>query len=152
LREMNIRISRVFRMGQAYMNERVKEYGLSSGLFNYLIELAEQDGLSMQELSKAVGVDNGFTTRMVKRLEELGHVYKKPNPLDSRSSQVFLTDKGCEISQVINNIFIEWKQIIVKDVTKEEILSVNSVFNKFYENAYNAQYFKRMTSGKTLKV
>lgn len=122
-------------MGQTYLNERAKEYGLSSGLFFYILELSEQDGLTLHELSQAVGVDNGLTTRMVKRLEEFGLANKKPNPADSRSSQVFLTDKGREISQVIDNIFMEWKQIITKDVAEEEIITVNSVFDKFYENA-----------------
>lgn len=124
-------------MGQTHMNERAKEYGLTSGLFFFILELSEKNGLTMQELSQAVGVDNGFTTRMVKKLEDLGYVYKKPNPTDSRSSNVFLTDKGRDISQVINEIFMDWKQIVTKDVTEEEILVVNRVFNKFYENTNN---------------
>ena len=140
LREMNLKISRVFRMGQAYMNERAKEYGLSSGLFFYMFELSEQDGLTLQELSQAVGVDNGFTTRMVNRLEGLGIVYKSPNPADSRSSKVFLTERGRELSSVIYDIFLEWKQIVTKDVTEDEILIVNNVFDKFYRNANAAKH------------
>ena len=125
-------------MGQTFMNERAKEHGLSSGLFYYILELTSKDGLTLQELSQAVGVDNGYTTRMVKKLIELGYVTKKTNPLDSRSSNVYLTDKGRELSQVINDIFIEWKQIVTKDISQEELIYVNTVFDKFYENANEA--------------
>lgn len=135
MKEMNIKISRVFRMGQMFMNEKARSHGLSSGLFFYILELSEKDGLNLQELSQAVGVDNGFTTRMVKKMIELELVYKRPNPIDSRSSQVFLTDKGREKSQIINNIFLEWKQIVANGVSEMEIKTVNKVFDKFYENA-----------------
>lgn len=135
LREMNIKISRVFRLGQNFMNEKAKEYGLSSGLFFYILELTEKDGLTLQELSQAVAVDNARTTRMVNKLVDLGYVSKIPNPLDSRSSQVFLTGRGRELSVVINNILAEWKEIIMRNISEKELISVNSVFDKFYDNA-----------------
>lgn len=139
MREMNMKISRVFRMGQTFMNERAKEYGLSSGLFFYLLELSEQDGLTLQELSQAVDVDNGYTTRAIKKLLDMGYVNKVQNPSDSRSSIIYLTDKGKDISIEVKNIFLEWKDIVVKGVSEEDLLLVNCVFNKFYENANKAR-------------
>jgi DNA-binding MarR family transcriptional regulator len=120
------------------MNQRAKDYNLSSGLFFYMMELGAEDGLTLQQLSQAVSVDNGLTTRSVKKLVELGYVNKVQNPLDSRSSQVFLTEAGREVAKSINQIFLEWKTIVTKGVSEKELSKVNQIFDQFYENAKSA--------------
>ena len=72
----NLTINKVVRMAQAFINCRLKNLGLSSGLFYFILELVEHDGLSMRELSRAVMVDNGYTTRAVRMLEDRGYVRK----------------------------------------------------------------------------
>ena len=86
--EPNLKINKVVRMAQAFINERLRGIGLSSGLFYFILELMEHDDLSMQALSRAVLVDNGHTSRAVERLVRLGYVTRKVDPRDSRSFRV----------------------------------------------------------------
>jgi DNA-binding MarR family transcriptional regulator len=133
--EPNLKINKVVRMAQAFINDQLKGFGLSSGLFYFILELLENNGLTMQELSRAVLVDNGHTTRAVNRLIELGYVTKKVDANDARSYRVFLTDKGEEISGVIKKVLLEWVNLITANVSEVELGIVYSVFDQYYANA-----------------
>jgi DNA-binding MarR family transcriptional regulator len=122
-------------MAQAFINGRLKHIGLSSGLFYFILELVEHDGLSMRELSQAVLVDNGYTTRAVKRLEDCGYVRKSVDPDDSRSYRIFLTPKGRGSSAAIQDVLMEWADLVTRGVTADEIGVVFKVFDIYYENA-----------------
>lgn len=137
IRGINVNINKVFQLGQSFINEKLKEYNLSSGLFYFLLELANKGEMSMQELSKSVNVDNGYTTRSISKLVDLGYVKKTANPKDSRSSIVQLTEKGELVSEEVKNVMLEWINIISKDVDKKELETVNAVFDKFLLNAKN---------------
>lgn len=135
--EPNLVINKVVRMAQAFINERLKSIGLSSGLFYFILELSENGKVSMQDLSRAVLVDNGHTTRAVARLVELGYVAREMDPEDSRSYLVSLTAKGRDSSAVIRNVLVEWANFIAVGVSKDDIAAVYRVFDKYYSNAKN---------------
>jgi DNA-binding MarR family transcriptional regulator len=122
-------------MAQTFINGKLKAYGLSSGLFYFILELLEQDGLSMQDLSKAVYVDNAHTTRAVNKLIQLGYVTKEVDPGDLRFYRVYLTEKGKKISVTIKSVLVEWANLVTMNVTEEELRILYGVFDKYYANA-----------------
>jgi DNA-binding MarR family transcriptional regulator len=131
----NLTINKVVRMAQAFINCRLKPIGLSSGLFYFILELMEHDGLSMQELSRAVMVDNGYTTRAMKMLVDRGYVRKRINSDDSRSYRIFLTAKGRKTYSVIQGVLMEWADLVTEGVSDEEIEVLFRVFDSYYKNA-----------------
>jgi len=131
----NLTINKVVRMAQAFLNERLAPLGLSSGLFYFVLELVEHDGLSMQELSRAVMVDNGYTTRAVRRLVDLGYARKIVDPADSRSFRISLTSQGLATSSAIHEALMEWSGLVSEGATAEEIGVLYKVFDIYYENA-----------------
>ncbi len=135
--EPNLVINKVVRMAQAFINGRLKGVGLSSGLFYYILELSENDHVSMQELSRAVLVDNGHTTRAVARLIDLGYVTREVDPRDSRSYLVSLTAKGRDTSELIQKVLVEWANIVTVGVSKDDIATVYKVFDRYFSNATN---------------
>lgn len=139
--EPNLKINKVVRMAQAFMNGRLKQHGLSSGLFYFILELSENERVSMRELSQAVFVDNAHTTRSVGRLKRLGYVSKVVDPNDSRSYLVSLTRKGRKAAEVIRGVLLEWAQIVTAGVSEEEIATVYRVFDSYYENG--VAFFRR---------
>jgi DNA-binding MarR family transcriptional regulator len=131
----NLTINKVVRMAQAFINCRLKPIGLSSGLFYFILELMEHDGLSMRELSRAVMVDNGYTTRAVKMLVDRGYVRKRINSDDSRSYRIFLTAKGRRTYSIIQGVLMEWADLVTEGVSGEEIKVLFRVFDSYYKNA-----------------
>jgi DNA-binding MarR family transcriptional regulator len=122
-------------MAQAFINCRLKPIGLSSGLFYFILELMEHDGLSMQELSRAVMVDNGYTTRAVKMLAGRGYLRRRVDSADSRSYRIFLTAKGRKASSAIQDVLSEWADLVTEGVLEEEIGVLYRVFDTYYKNA-----------------
>lgn len=134
MRNINKKINKVFRIGQTYMNKHLEPYCLSSGLFYFILELSESDGLTMQELSRAVSVDSGYTTRAVNKLIALGFVKKEVQAYDQRISKVFLTDSGKQITTVIIEVMKNWIDIITKNIPEQDIATVGHVFDSFFSN------------------
>ncbi|MEU4326295.1 MarR family winged helix-turn-helix transcriptional regulator [Nonomuraea dietziae] len=68
--------------------------GSRSRDFVALDVLADQDGLSQQDLSERLGLNRTLMVRLIDRLEEAGHVTRARNPLNRRSYVLSLTDSG----------------------------------------------------------
>ncbi|WP_234702334.1 MarR family winged helix-turn-helix transcriptional regulator [Clostridioides difficile] len=56
-----------------------------------------KDGQSQKELADKRKVKASTTTVMIKRMEKAGLVERKQDEKDQRVSRIFLTDKGLEI-------------------------------------------------------
>ena len=132
---MNPDFNRTFRLAQTFMNNELKHLNLSSGLYNYLLELADGKHRSMKELSVLVGVDNGYTTRAISKLEQRKLVVKFQSEEDGRSYLVSLTEEGEKLIPVIEDSINKWVSIISKGVSEKDIKLVLSTFSIFRNNA-----------------
>jgi DNA-binding MarR family transcriptional regulator len=136
LRDVHIYFNKLDRIAHMFINDRLKDTELSRGLFFYILELSHQDGVSLQKLSRMVFVDKANTTRAVAKLTELGYVFRKENECDLRSSKIFLTQLGKNAAIKIEEIFLEWRNLISDGLTDNEQKIVLDISNKLYENAY----------------
>ncbi len=127
--------NRLTRLNRVFVNEKLKESGLSSGLYPFIIELAEKDGISLHELSSAVCVDSSYTTRALDKLIKLKYVEKKTNQADLRSLEIYLTDKGKKVSEKIKAILAEWADIVTSTLTTEEVESYRMIIDKVHAKA-----------------
>jgi DNA-binding MarR family transcriptional regulator len=75
-------------------SERIARYGVTFGLWPFLRELWEEDGLTQRELSERVRMRGPTTVAAINRLEKAGMVRRVANAKDGRKINVFLTDKG----------------------------------------------------------
>jgi DNA-binding MarR family transcriptional regulator len=73
---------------------RIARHGVSFGLWPFLRELWEEDGLTQSELSRRVHMKGPTTVAAINRLERNGLVRRIQNKKDGRKINVFLTDKG----------------------------------------------------------
>jgi DNA-binding MarR family transcriptional regulator len=134
----NFKLIKSFRMGMTYATRQMKDINISSGLVFFIVELSQVEWLNLSDLSSAVGVDNAYATRAVQKLCTLGYVNKIHDEKDKRAYRISLTDSGKQIAERVNDTLREWVSIITIGVDKEEILTVNRVFDQFYENSIKA--------------
>ena len=73
---------------------RIARRGVSFGLWPFLRELWEEDGLTQSELSRRVHMKGPTTVAAINRLERSGMVRRVQNKSDGRKINVFLTEKG----------------------------------------------------------
>ena len=134
----NLKLINSFRMGLSYATQQLKDIEISSGLVYFIVELSQVEWLNMSDLSAAVGVDNAYGTRAVEKLSTLGYVNKVQDEQDRRAYRISLTSSGHQIAERVNETLKQWVEIITVGVSPEEIVTVNRVFDKFYQNSLNA--------------
>ncbi len=131
----NLNLIKVHRLGLSYAYQQLKDLDISSGLVYFIIELSQVEWLNMSDLSAAVGVDNAYATRAVEKLSALGYVRKVSNEHDRRAYQISLTASGRQIAERVMETMKQWVEIITPGVSREDIETVNRVFDQFYQNA-----------------
>jgi DNA-binding MarR family transcriptional regulator len=87
-------LAKVCKAHRGNVGELLAEIGLHVGQEMVLLELWEQDGLRGGELAERLGVEPPTVTKMLRRLEGLGLVERRPDPSDARSFRVHLTERG----------------------------------------------------------
>lgn len=60
----------------------------------YELAHAEDNTAVASEISRTLGIDNGYLSRILKRFESSGWITRSPNPRDQRQSLLSLTPKG----------------------------------------------------------
>ena len=69
-----------------------------------LIELASSDARTVTALSRALGLDAGYLSRVIRRLESTGIVAKSADASDSRQQPLSLTEAGRAEVRTIESI------------------------------------------------
>jgi DNA-binding MarR family transcriptional regulator len=77
---------------------------LSPGVIKTLMRLAKEDGVSMGEMARGIGVDPSYITALVDDLDERGLARREPAPYDRRVKIIVLTDAGRKLANEINDV------------------------------------------------
>lgn len=88
-------ISRVARLHRIAAGRLLRDLGLHPGQEFLMMHLWDSGAVRQSELIKAVGLDPSTVTKMLQRLEQSGHVRRRPDPSDRRASLVEATDASC---------------------------------------------------------
>ena len=89
----------LIKVGEKHMEEvgtRLMDMGLSPVMGHFLDELARMEPGPMSQLVARMGVDPGWVTDIVDRLEARGDVVRRPSTEDRRVKILELTEKGRE--------------------------------------------------------
>jgi DNA-binding MarR family transcriptional regulator len=81
------------------------ECGVPLGSFNMLLVIERTPGCRVNEIACALSITVGGVSQAVDRLEQRGHVARRPSATDRRSSIVELTDTGRQILAQAGPIF-----------------------------------------------
>ena len=76
---------------QRELEERLRPFGISPGMWHFLRALWEEDGLSQRELSDRVGTTEPTTVSALHAMEKRGLAVRVQNSSDRRKFNIFLT-------------------------------------------------------------
>ncbi|MGW7273523.1 MarR family winged helix-turn-helix transcriptional regulator [Streptomyces sp. NPDC054864] len=88
-------VSRVARLHRIAAGKVLKRLGLYPGQEFVMMYLWDAGPVRQSELIKAVDLDPSTVTKMLQRLEQAGHVRRRPDPADRRAALVEATDTSC---------------------------------------------------------
>ena len=99
-----------------------------------LMLLSYKDGMTQSELMKATHMKGSTVSVAINKLEELGLVRRVDNPADKRSYRIFLTEKGINYNDSIENVLKEKDELSVKGIAPKEMKSAMNVLNTILDN------------------
>ena len=124
-------VSLLHRKQTAYINDKLKEVNLSSGLYPLLIKAYKNNGISQEELASELYVNESTITRNLNKLENKGLITKTPQ---KRKKIISVTDEGKKTAKKIMDIDKKWDSIIRKSLTDEEFQDFRKLLLKICED------------------
>lgn len=115
-------------------NRALAEQGLFSGQQDILFTIVENEGITMGALAEKLRVATATASVSVKRMEKAGFIEKKPDCLDARIIRLYPTEKAKIAPVKIQEQMDSLEDILAKDMTREEILTLSDLLDKAINN------------------
>lgn len=89
---------------QALVVEASMDLGLTYAEFSMLLILFDREGCSQDDMTAYLHVDKAAITRVIKKLEERGYLYRQQDSSDRRLKRLYLTGEGRKTEKRIKDI------------------------------------------------
>ena len=123
-------VSLIYRKQTSYLNDKLKDVNLSSGLYPLLIKAYKNKAISQEELAGELHVNESTVTRNLDKLEKKGLIVKTP---EKRKKIVNVTPEGAKIAQKIMNYDEKWDETIKESLTEREFEDFQKLLIKICE-------------------
>lgn len=128
-------ISCIYRYTQTYLSKELMEYGIGSGQFSFLLFLYREEGVTQDQIARALHVDKATATRALNKLEKEGYIRRKRDSVDKRRYNIYVTDAGRKMYPVLKDISSRWTKILLKDFSENEKDQLFEMISRVMENA-----------------
>lgn len=119
-----------------FWNEFISEYGLNQTEFLILGVVADNPGLSQQEIVKYVGADKSIVSRNLKRLEKKEMVSRKPSTEYNHGHFCEVTEWGRRVYDEIHEKGAPLIEKRFSTVEYEDIQVTSETLMKIWEHIY----------------
>jgi DNA-binding MarR family transcriptional regulator len=100
----------------------------------FLLQLWQQDGLSLSEMAELVHVQPATASRMLDRMEAASLVERRQDIEDGRVSRIFLTRKGRNLKKPVCDMWAELENISMANLTTDERILLRRLLLQVYQN------------------
>ena len=97
VREFNRYYTRIL----GVFDQKVFDLDYSMIEMRILGEIGRHPNITANQLTKCLNIKKSYVSRKLSKLEREGYISKKKNPNDSRSMQLFLSEKGLELNKYV---------------------------------------------------
>lgn len=110
------------------------------GVMHLIVHYVNRNpGASQEEIASFYGLDKTSVARDARRLEDLGHIERIISRENRRQYQIFLTEPGVKMIQIINEELDKLQKELSKGFTQEEWEQLSALLERLVENAYEYQ-------------
>lgn len=122
-------VSILYRKNQVYLNEALKELGLTASELPIIIYVLKHEGVSQEEMAQFLSIDKAAIARAVDTLLEKGLVQKEKDELDRRANKITVTEVGKKIEFELNQRLLYWTQYLTNDIEEKDVDTMYRVLN-----------------------
>ncbi|WP_342304331.1 MarR family transcriptional regulator [Methanolobus sp. ZRKC5] len=133
-------ISITYRSHFVWINNKMKEIGLSAGQFFVLMVLSHDQGITQDTLAWRLLIDKGSIARAVRILEDKGFIRRITDESNRRAVLIYLTETGEQLIPKVLKIDQELEETTLSGFTEEERTHAKVLLHKIAQNSYEAAY------------
>lgn len=122
------------------LQSRIATHGVSMGQWFFLRALWEEDGLTQRELSQRVGMMEPTTVTALNTMEDKGLVERVRNAHDRRKVNVFLTDRGRGLKEVLLDCASDVSDQAMRGIPSSDLLCAMEVLCRISANLGGAGF------------
>lgn len=114
-------------------NEEAAKHNSTMATAFVLLNIDYDNGTPSTSLGPQMGMEPTSLSRILKNMEKEGAIYRERNPEDGRSVLIKLTEFGKEKREVSKKFVIQFNQLILANVSEEQLrhfYEVTDVINK----------------------
>lgn len=123
---------------QRELEEQIRPYGITTGMWYFLRALWEEDGLSQRELSDKVGTTEPTTVAALHAMEKRGLVTRVANTTDRRKSNIYLTVPAFELRELLLPHAREVNRVAGAGISAADIRALKRILTKLRGNLAGA--------------
>ena len=123
--------STLFAMRRMY-NLIAQEIGITQGIGYALINVGTE-GMPATKIGPLMGMTSSSLSRMLKKMEDDGMIYRKPDQEDKRIVRIFLTEEGKKLKDKIKEFVLEFNGKLFKKVALKDLQTFERVNNAIKE-------------------
>ena len=113
-----------------YCNEKLAAEGLSQGQLYFILYIGRHANCSPKELTQALHMDAGHTTRTLAKLAQDGFLVQEKSKADARAHTLSLTDKGEAAFRMSHELFAQWDEQALCPLAPEEQTTLVTLLSK----------------------
>lgn len=125
-------LSVLYRNTQKYYDHVLRSYDIGSGQVIFLMLINENEGITMQDVTRLSEVDKGTTTKSVNRLITQGYVQTRQDEKDKRVKRLYTTEKAAGIMNDIYEYRNECRNALADGVDFDQF---NAMLSKVTDNS-----------------
>ena len=131
---------------QKMYNEEAAKFGSTMATGFTLLSIDPENGTPSTSLGPKMGMEPTSLSRILKTMEELGLIERKPNPEDGRGVLIHLTEFGREKRGYSRDRVLIFNEIIRDHVTEEKLKHFYEVAETINELVSNKKIYNQKES------
>ena len=143
----NLSLSLLFSMflksQKYYFNYYLKDEEISIQHIPIITKLLDHDYIYQKDISRDLQIDNGYLTRNLRKLEDLGFIIREEDDDNRRQNKISLTDEGKNLAIKIKNEANRREETIIENTS----ISRDELINIFLEILENSKEFNNNSMG-----
>ena len=126
-----------FNISKMY-NRTASDYMGSMSLAMIVLNIDMFEGTPSTQLGPNMGMESTSLSRSLNKLEDLGVIERKPDPVDKRKSIIHITEAGLKSREIAKNVVLDFINKVFAKCNDEELSVFFNVLKKI--NKVIAEY------------
>ena len=124
-------------------NEEAAKFGTTMATGFTLLSIDQEEGTPSTSLGPIMGMEATSLSRILKRMEELDLIVRRPNPNDGRGVLIYLTPFGKEKRKDAKERVLVFNEAIREHVSDEKLKSFYEVSDTINELISNKKIYNQ---------